>query len=231
MVERGGRQRIPRPPSARPGGPAPWHGTPAAARRFDLASVRAVVDAIDAPTTTVMENPAETLHPGARAAAVLLALFDRDGEAHVVLTKRPDTMPSHQGEIAFPGGKFDPEVDTSLVATALREAHEEVALAPDAVEVVGVLTPLQTVASSFVITPVVGCLDRVPTLVAHEREVVSVFDVAIGELLDPATHRREVWPLTRGEITVDFYELPGETVWGATARMLTDLLTRLVTAD
>lgn len=230
MTARGGAQRIPRPPSARPGGPAIWHDLAADARRFGLADVRAVLDAADAPARAVPELPGEQDHGGSRPAAVLLAMFERDGEARVVLTKRPDTMPSHQGEIAFPGGKYDAAVDDSLIATALREAHEEVGLVATAVEIVGALTPLRTVASSFVITPFVGFCATEPDLVPHEREVVSVFDVALGELLDPETHRREVWPVRDTELHVDFYLLPGETVWGATARMLTDLLGRLTAA-
>ena len=188
-----------------------------------------MLDATDAVRAVVPELPGERDHAGSRPAAVLLAMFERDGEARVVLTKRPETMPSHQGEIAFPGGKYDADLDTSLVATALREANEEVGLDPGVVEIVGALTPLRTVASSFVITPFVGFCAGEPTLVAHEREVVRVFDVGLGELLDPHTHRREVWPVRDTELHVDFYLLPGETVWGATARMLTDLLGRLTT--
>jgi 8-oxo-dGTP pyrophosphatase MutT (NUDIX family) len=158
----------------------------------------------------------------------LVALFERDGEARVILTKRPETMPSHQGEIAFPGGKHDPDVDVTLVATALREAQEEVALEPDRVEVVGELDTLSTVASQFVITPYVGILETPQLLVPHAREVVSVFDVALSELFDPQTHRSEIWQFPHGpELNIHFYELPGETVWGATARILTNLLTTL----
>src|SRR4029079_12533666 len=72
---------------------------------------------------------------GSLPAAVLVPLFERDGEVSVILTKRPDTMPSHQGEISFPGGKLDPMLDADLQATALREAEEEIGLPPAAVEV------------------------------------------------------------------------------------------------
>src|SRR5207247_1590818 len=122
--------------------------------------------------------------PEARLAAVLLVLFEDAGEARLVLTKRPDTMPSHRGEIAFPGGKFDQHLDASLRDAALREAHEEIGLAPTAVAVVGRLEPIGTVASRFVITPFVGVCAARPLLVPHPREVVSVFDVALSELMD-----------------------------------------------
>src|SRR6476646_1794075 len=132
MVARGGAQRIPRPPGTRPGRPAPWADLAPSARRLDLAAVRSAL--MDPP------EPAGVLIdvPGAREAAVLVAMFDVAGEAAVLLTKRPETMPSHQGEIAFPGGKREPE-DASLTAAALREAREEVGLEAGAVEIVAEL--------------------------------------------------------------------------------------------
>jgi len=85
--------------------------------------------------------------PGSRPAAVLVPLFEADGEAHVILTKRPDTMPSHKGEISFPGGGLRAGVDASLQDAALREAEEEIGLPPGAVEVVAELDTLATVGS------------------------------------------------------------------------------------
>jgi len=164
--------------------------------------------------------------PGAREAAVLVALFDVDGEAAVLLTKRPETMPSHQGEIAFPGGKREPE-DASLTAAALREAREEVGLEADAVEIVAELDMIGTVASAFTITPFVGLLGAVPALVPDPREVVDAFAVPVSELLHPDAYREETWDLFGAPRPMAFFELPGETVWGATARILTRLLTIL----
>lgn len=159
-----------------------------------------------------------------------MALFEEDGEARVVLTKRPETMPSHQGEIAFPGGKHEAALDATLAATALREAHEEVSLDPAAVELLTELDGIGTVASKFVITPFVGLLEQRPLLVPDPREVVAVFDVALSELLAPETHRSEIWATPSMDLNIHFYELVGETVWGATARILTNLL-RTVTAS
>jgi 8-oxo-dGTP pyrophosphatase MutT (NUDIX family) len=143
-----------------------------------------------------------------------------------VLTKRPDTMPAHQGQIAFPGGKYEAALDASLADTALREAEEEIALGREHVEIVGRLDGVGTMASQFVITPFVGLLDAPVEFVAHPREVVAVFDVAVRELLDDEVFRRERWSGDgyAAHLDMDFYELPGETVWGATARMLTNLL-------
>jgi 8-oxo-dGTP pyrophosphatase MutT (NUDIX family) len=169
-----------------------------------------------------------------RPAAVLMALFEEHGDTHVILTKRPDTMPSHQGEIAFPGGGFDERVDTTLRDAALREAYEEIGLDPGVVEIVAELDSLVTVMGRFLLTPFVGLLPGRPELAPHETEVVSVFDVALSELLDEVTFREERWDVPPGvgvtpgpDRSIHFYELPGETVWGATARILTNFLTHL----
>ena len=112
------------------------------------------------------------------AAAVLLPLFaervtaTRDGSgARLVLTKRPETMPSHQGQIAFPGGKIDPLVDASPRDAALREAEEEIGLPPAAVDVIAELPSVGTAVGQFVMTPYVGIVDPLPELVADVREV------------------------------------------------------------
>jgi 8-oxo-dGTP pyrophosphatase MutT (NUDIX family) len=168
---------------------------------------------------------------------VLVPIFEADGEAHLILTKRPETMPSHQGEIAFPGGKLESEQDESLRAAALREAHEEVGLEPSAVDVVAELDSITTVAARFVLTPFVGLLVARPTLRPDPTEVVRAFDVPISELLDDAVFREERWDIppdlgvTPGrDRPIHFYELVDETVWGATARILTGFLEHL-TAD
>jgi 8-oxo-dGTP pyrophosphatase MutT (NUDIX family) len=161
-------------------------------------------------------------------------IFEEAGEARIILTKRPDTMPSHQGEIAFPGGKLDPSVDEDLVATARREAHEEIGLDPARVEVVAELDSLGTVGGHFVLTPFVGFIDGRPSLQRHPREVVAVFDVAISELLEDEAYREERWDLPADPAAgigpdrpIHFFELPGETVWGATARILVTFLDHL----
>ena len=99
-------------------------------RHPTLADVRAACAMLPPP------RPGAGARPETRPAAVLLALFEEHGEARIILTKRPETMPSHQGEVAFPGGKFEPGADADLRATALREAHEEIGLDPTRVELV-----------------------------------------------------------------------------------------------
>jgi 8-oxo-dGTP pyrophosphatase MutT (NUDIX family) len=221
-TRRGGKQRIPRPQSYRRGGPPPWTGLAPELRRFTLAEVRERLD--DMPAA-VEKGPNVA---GSQAAAVLVPLYELDGDARVVLIKRPETMPSHRGEIAFPGGKFEAGVDADLQAAALREAHEEVGLAPDDVEVVARLDGIGTVASRFTITPFVGFLARPPALTPNPREVVCILDVGISELLDPDAYREERWDTHTADFDVHFYELEEETVWGATARILTSFLGHLV---
>jgi len=219
---RGGTQRIPRPTGWELGVVAPWLRADGPVPSFPLAEVRRRL--ADLPPA----RPAPGYALERRESAVLVPLFEADGEARLILTKRPETMPSHQGEIAFPGGKLEPTVDADLRAAALREAHEEIGLEPDAVEVVAELDGIGTVASRFVITPFVGFLASRPVLRPDPREVVRVFDVALGELLAPGVHHAEAWSTPMGELEVHFFDLADETVWGATARILYGFLHHLV---
>jgi 8-oxo-dGTP pyrophosphatase MutT (NUDIX family) len=222
MATRGGRQRIPRPPTARAGGPPPWAHLPPERRRFTLTEVRERIDALGPP------RPPQIVVPGSRAAAVLVPMFEEDGEARIVLTKRPEHMPSHQGEIAFPGGKVQPDLDATVLDAALREAEEEIGLPRDRVEIVAELDGISTIASKFTITPFVGFLDRRPELVPDPREVVKVLDAPLSELLDDGAYREERWDVGIPDRAIHFFELPGETVWGATARILAGFLEHLV---
>ena len=167
--------------------------------------------------------------PDARAAAVLVPLFEEDGAAWVVLTRRSSHLRNHRGDVAFPGGRQDPGED--LMGAALREAREEVGLAPDRVEVIGELDRLTTVSSGFEVAPFVGVLPGRPVLHPNLAEIARVFDVVLDELLDEGVYREETWELPWGEREVSFFELEGETVWGATARILRQLLVLVTGAD
>jgi 8-oxo-dGTP pyrophosphatase MutT (NUDIX family) len=222
VEQRGGRQRIPRPASFRLGRAAPWQGIDATRLRLTLDDVRERL-ALLSPGRS-----AQALVEGSLPSAVLVPLFEANGEAHVILTKRPETMPSHQGEIAFPGGKFDARVDPDLEATALREALEEVGIAPSSVEVVAQLEGIATVASRFTITPFVGFLAEPPVLRPNPLEVVRVLEVPLSELMAEGVYREEKWDTWMADLDVHFYELDDETVWGATARILTSFLAHLI---
>lgn len=157
-------------------------------------------------------------------AAVLIAITDR-AEPGVILTRRTDTLRRHAGQVAFPGGRIDPE-DADAVAAALREAEEEIALPRDAVEVVGITDRFRT-GTGYRIVPVVGVVPPDLPLVPHEAEVAAVFEVPLAFLLDPANHR-ETSAEWQGH-TRRFYEIPwpDHRIWGATAGMVVNLSRRL----
>ncbi|QGG93910.1 NUDIX hydrolase [Actinomarinicola tropica] len=223
-VVRGGPQVIPRPSDWRPGAVAPWAELGADARRPDLEHIRRAVGV--RPSRPVRLAPGELDGSARRASAVLAALYDLRGEPHVLLTRRSWNLRAHRGEVSFPGGTAEPS-DPDLVATALREAEEEVGLPPAAVEVVGELDHLQTVTSEAFIVPYVGLLATRPPLRPDPREVAEIRDVPVAELLDDGVFREEIWSRDGVDRAIWFFELEGDTVWGATAAMLRDLLCRI----
>jgi 8-oxo-dGTP pyrophosphatase MutT (NUDIX family) len=160
-------------------------------------------------------------NPGDRPlAAVLAPLYeDEEGEVRLVLTKRPDTMPTHAGHIAFPGGRPDPG-DGGPVDTALREAHEEVGIERSQVEVLGFLDPIDTVEFNLLVVPVVGRVTTPLGLVPSEREVARVYQPLVADLADGDRW----WSIPWNDWTVWYYELDGDTLWGATARMVRQLV-------
>ena len=224
---RGGEQFIPRPQGSRPGAPAPWE----AQRSVSLEQLSARQEHLLAKSegdtsSEFAKHPSLSGPENPNPAAVLVPIFEEDGQARAILTKRPDTMPTHQGEIAFPGGKHEPS-DRDLEHTALRESAEEIGLDPAEVEILGPMPAISTAARQFLITPFLGVLDARPQLEPDSTEVVSVFDVTLAELMNPSHFREEIWPIRGGELAVYFFELEGETLWGATARILAGLLAGL----
>jgi 8-oxo-dGTP pyrophosphatase MutT (NUDIX family) len=153
-------------------------------------------------------------------AAVLAPLFeDETGEVRVILTKRPDTMPTHAGHIAFPGGRSNPS-DSGPVETALREAHEEVGIEPDRVEVLGFLPSIDTVQFKPWVVPVVGRIGLPLNLVPSPREVVRVHTPRMIDLADESRWWHVPWEGRK----IWYYDLEGDTLWGATASMVRSLL-------
>jgi 8-oxo-dGTP pyrophosphatase MutT (NUDIX family) len=159
-----------------------------------------------------------------RAAAVLAPLYEDAGELFVVLTRRTWNLRSHQGEVSFPGGRHD-DTDPDLWETALRESREEIALDTSLVERIGELDHLATVTSRSFIVPYVGALPGRPQTTANPGEVSAVLHVSVAELLDPGIFREERWTFPGGwDRPIFFFEIVGDTVWGATGAMLRQLL-------
>ncbi len=169
-----------------------------------------------------------TPEPGVipREAAVLLLFYPHADDLAFPLTLRSSALPQHSGEISLPGGATDPE-DDSAVATALRETHEELGIAPEHVEIWGTLAPLYIHHSNFRLTPVVGFTPSAPHIVPNPTEIAAVFSASLSHLLDPATVRVEEWIRHDTVLRVPFFALEGHTVWGATALLLSELVARM----
>ncbi|MEL7543952.1 MAG: CoA pyrophosphatase [Pseudomonadota bacterium] len=166
-------------------------------------------------------NDLAQLHPAPRPAAVLVPIIQRADALHVILTLRATHLPTHAGQIAFPGGKMEPD-DTGPDHTALREAHEEIGLEPGAVSTLGYLDSYQT-GTGFRILPVVATVAPDVALTPDPSEVDDAFEVPLAFLMDPANHRRHAreW---KGVLR-HYYAMPWENryIWGATAGILRNL--------
>ena len=155
-------------------------------------------------------------------AAVLVPIVDR-GEACLVFAQRTDRVGHHAGQISFPGGRIDPE-DADDLAAALREAHEEVGLEPARVEPLGLLDDTETVATQFVITPFVGVVRGPVVWQPDGEEIEKVIEVPVAALLERGCFRVERWERDGVARDVYFYDYRGDTIWGATGRILKQYL-------
>ena len=233
-------QIIPVPDDIQPGRPAPWSQLSELARSgFSLEKVEAALRSSkrhldDSP---IPGDPIEMAAVAdarkqeiTRRSAVLVALFEEDGEAHVILTRRSFEMRHHSGEVALPGGRSD--LNETPVTTALREAQEEVGLDLSTVRTIGWLSPIVTFASGSAIWPVVAIVDKRPELVPDPVEVDRAFTIALKDLVADEKFLEERWrrDLARpgsdeeGYFPLYFFAVPGDMIWGATARVLTELL-------
>ncbi len=237
-------QVIPRPDIWEPGVPAPWAAAPESRRTgIDLHRVLRALeevgqggpvpddvggDAILGGATVVTESELPAVsHVNA---GVLAALFEEEGEARVILTRRSSGLRTHKGEVSLPGGRVN--AGETPAAAARREAFEEVDLDPGLVTMIGWLHPVTTLASPALIVPVIAVLPGRPHLVPSPHEVERVFDVTLAELADPAIFHEERWRVPGriipgspdNSFPVRFFEVSGELIWGATARMISELV-------
>jgi 8-oxo-dGTP pyrophosphatase MutT (NUDIX family) len=231
---------IPRPQGAVPGSPAPWSALPEAQRAgITIDEVGRSLEHrgdLQPRAHSLVERvvtPAELPSSGdARPAAVMCLLFEAAGEANVVLTRRSAHLRSHGGEVSFPGGRLRPG-ELPLQA-ALREAEEEIGVDPATIEIIGQLTPLTTVRSPALVHCFVARLPAGPagdqwSFVFDPREVEKVFWAQLASLAAGGVYHEELWPIP-GPLgwpsyrAVPFFRLAQDVVWGATGRLLTELL-------
>lgn len=223
MPERGGPQIIPRPELWTPGRPAPWS-------QIGETDGLIVPDRVRSAVPVARRgSPSPVAELGASPSAVLIPIYEHDGELHVVLTRRAKTLRTHRGEVSFPGGRADP--GETMIEAALREANEEVFLDPSLVEPLGELDHLTTVTRRAYIVPVVGLIDGRPELGRNPAEVEAVLHVPLSELMSPGVFREERWGEGEFSRPVYFFDLVGDTVWGATAALLRQLLALLTDTD
>jgi 8-oxo-dGTP pyrophosphatase MutT (NUDIX family) len=163
--------------------------------------------------------PREETLPGYRQAAVLLPLYETPDGPHFVLTKRTELVPTHKGQISFPGGGFQ-DGDGDLLVTALREAEEEIGLHRSDVTVVGTLDDTVTAASAHVVRPFVGFVPHPYPFRLDPFEIERLVHVPLRPLLEPNCFREEIWERDGRPHSVYFFEYDGQTIWGLTARIL-----------
>ncbi len=168
-------------------------------------------------------TPRDLPQSASRRAAVLVPLFESRGVPHLLLTRRTDKVEYHKGQISFPGGRHDAG-DADLLATALRETHEEIGLAPSLVEVWGRLDEIETFVTGFAITPFVGLIPPPANPKPNPDEIAEILTVPLAAFLDPANLRVE--HVVREGISLElvYYENLSHLVWGATARIIRGLV-------
>ena len=218
---RGGNQVIPRPTQWREGEIPSWLTN----SHPGLRDIAHVVQALSSHVVQRNEDSAEMSQEWvntARVSAVLVAIVDTSEGPSVILTRRTDHMRNHPGQISFPGGRV--EESESIHEAAVREAHEEIGLDPKGVNIIGELDPLTTFVSNSLIIPVVARVEGIPSFVMQETEVARVLLTPLHDLAREDTYRSEWWARPQGDINIHFFELDDETVWGATGRILRQLL-------
>jgi len=193
-----------------------------------LASWREVYESFSPVDLETGERRPRIPEPGedSRQAAVLVPIVLASDGARIVYTLRTDHLDDHAGQVSFPGGSPEPE-DRSLLATALREAEEEIDLHPELVEVIGELEEMYIPPSRFLVRPFVGLLPQGAELALQPEEVEAIFSVSLQELMSPGAFKKVVWEREGRPYEVPVFAVEGHEIWGATAAMTAGLLVRL----
>ncbi len=157
-----------------------------------------------------------------RKSAVLIALYKKDGEYCFPILRRTKYNGPHSGQMGLPGGKVEPD-DESIIYTALREAYEEIGIIPSHVHVIGELSELYIPVTNILVTPVVGYIDYEPQYIINKKEVDELFLIPVSYLFDKERKKSEVWDMSGNKVNIPFYDFYNQTVWGATAMILSEL--------
>jgi 8-oxo-dGTP pyrophosphatase MutT (NUDIX family) len=215
MIRAGGDQRIQRPADVwvRPTNPF------AQVNHSSLRSTPELLGRLQRFANAVEQTPPPA---GSRASAVLVPIFDGPSGPEVVLTRRSQVLTSHKGEVSFPGGRVD--AGETFIQAAIREAYEEINLEPSHVQVIGEMNSLSTYVSNSHIVPVLAYLETPPSMTAVNAEVDRVFSVALTELVRDDTYVEEHWGTPPNQHQIHFFHLDDETVWGATGKMLHQII-------
>lgn len=161
--------------------------------------------------------------PGLKNAAVLVPLFNKNEELHILFIKRSNSVFYHKGQISFPGGRVQ-DTDTSLKDAALRESWEEIGLRPVDAEIIGELDDTPTRTTGFLISPFVALIPYPYHFTMSPEEIVGIIEIPISSLLDKSSYKRRRVNDEGELITASTYQYKGQVIWGATARIVTQLL-------
>jgi 8-oxo-dGTP pyrophosphatase MutT (NUDIX family) len=167
--------------------------------------------------------PYDQVPEDARRGGVLALFYPVDDQPYLPLILRPTYDGVHSGQVGFPGGGQE-EGDPDIVATALREAQEEIGIDLEPITVLGQLSPLYVFASNYLVQPTVAWMAQPPQFQLDTREVAALLEMPLAALLDPANVQREDWQLRGRTVDVPFFRIQDQTIWGATAMMLSELL-------
>ena len=222
MIRAGGDQRIQRPADVwvRPTNPF------AQVNHSSLCNTPELLGRLQRFANALEQTPPPV---GSRASAVLVPIFDGPSGPEVVLTRRSQVLTSHKGEVSFPGGRVD--AGETFIQAAIREAYEEINLEPSHVQVIGEMNALSTYVSNSHIVPVLAYLETPPSMTAVNAEVDRVFSVALTELVRDDTYVEEHWGTPPNQHQIHFFHLDDETVWGATGKMLHQLINIAVLSE
>ncbi len=229
MFDRGGngsfRQRVNRPTGAQPAKVHEWVSNSGLSKGVPISLIRQVMSS-HVPIVLTPRRNSSNLAPnnGApRKAGILIPIFDVDGMANMILTRRSSSLRTHAGEIAFPGGKIE-DGETAEQA-AVREAYEEIGLDPEMIEIEGRLASSSTMSSFMSLVAVVATLPKPGSYRLNSSEVEEVFSFPISYLFQEGVYSVEHWPLNDGgHFEMHFFDFGDDLVWGATGRIIYELM-------